>query len=64
MSYTYEDIAAKAEWEGGLDEALDWFDAEEVPKEIRGAWQDAKDLKSRLDSQLDYIWTFIPEELQ
>ena len=60
--YTYEDIAGKAEWEGGLDEALDWFKPEEVPEEIRGAWQEARDLKVQFKAKLDQINAFLPED--
>jgi hypothetical protein len=58
---SYEDIAAKAEWEGGLDEALDWFKPEEVPEEIREAWRTARDLKTQLQTQLGAINAFLPE---
>jgi hypothetical protein len=61
--YTYGHIAAKAEWEGGWDEALDWFKPEEVPTEIRHLWYTAKAHKRRLTDLLDQISTFFPEEL-
>jgi hypothetical protein len=64
MSYTYEDIAAKAEYEGGLDEALDWFEVDEIPEDIRMAWTTARAHKLRLEHFLDKIWTHFPEELQ
>lgn len=60
--YSYEDIADKAEWEGALDEVLDWFKPEEVPEEIREAWRTARDLKAQLETQLDQISTFLPED--
>lgn len=59
---SYEDIAAKAEWEGGLDETLDWFKPGEVPEEIRAAWQEARDLKAQLEAKLNHIGTFLPED--
>lgn len=58
----YGDIAAKAEWEGGLDEALDWFEPDEVPEEIRDAWREAKALKQQLAAKLERIGTFLPED--
>lgn len=64
MTYTYEDIAAKIEWEGGLDEALDWFEPEEVPAAIRVEWDVARALKRQFNEALDLIWSHFPEELQ
>jgi hypothetical protein len=58
---TFEDIAGKAEWEGGLDEALDWFEPDEVPEEIRDSWRDAKNMKRMLEAELKHIGTFLPE---
>ena len=62
MIYSLEDIADKAEWEGGLDEALEWFDPEEVPVEIRQLWRAARDLKKQLDGVLDDINFWLPED--
>lgn len=62
MTYTYEDIAAKAEWEGGLDEALDWFKPEEVPEKIRSFWTTAQAHKKRLEFFLDQIAEHLPED--
>jgi hypothetical protein len=59
--YTYEDIAAKAEWEGGLDDALDWFQPEEVPEDIRTKWHLAKVAKKVLEDLLDQIGEYLPE---
>lgn len=61
MAISYEDIAAKAEWEGGLDDALDWFKPEQVPEEIRIAWQEARDLKVQFQAKLSEIDAFLPE---
>ncbi len=63
-SYSYEDIAAKAEWEGGLDEALDWFKANEVPSEIALHWESAKQAKKAFDEALNNLWAKFPEELK
>lgn len=63
-SYSYEDIAAKAEWEGGLGEALDWFEANEVPSEIALHWESAKQAKRAFERALDSLWAEFPEELQ
>ena len=60
--HSYEDIAGKAEWEGGLDEALDWFKPEEVPEEIRAAWREAQGLKAQFEAKLDQINAFLPED--
>jgi hypothetical protein len=62
MVYSFEDIAGKADWEGGLDEALSWFSVREVPEEIRDLWQKAKDLKIALNAKLDEISEFLPED--
>ena len=63
MTYTYEDIASKAEWGGGLDEALNWFDVKDVPEDIRAEWRTAKTLKRQLDESLGYLADLFPEEL-
>lgn len=63
-TYSYEDIVAKAEWEGGLDETLDWFKPNEVPSEIAILWETAKLTKQSLNNTLDLIWKHFPEELQ
>lgn len=59
---TYEDIRDKAEWEGGLDEALDWFEPEEVPSEIQLLWASAKLAKKHLEYSLDLLHNHFPED--
>lgn len=55
MPVSYEDIVAKAEWEGGLEEALEWFKVDEVPQDIQELWERAKKLKADLEYGLDEI---------
>lgn len=59
--YSYEDIAAKAEWEGGLDEALEWFQANQVPLAIQSLWSTAKSQKDDLVNTLQYIENIMVE---
>lgn len=63
-TYSYEDIAAKAEWEGGFDEALDWFKPNEVPSEIALHWESAQVAKRAFNEALDHLIDKFPEELQ
>lgn len=63
-TYSYEDIVAKAEWEGGLDEALGWFKPNEVPSEIALHWESAQMAKKAFNEALDSLWSKFPEELQ
>jgi hypothetical protein len=60
--YSYEDILAKADWEGGLYDGLDWFSAEEVPEEMREAWGKAKEKKHALEHALEALDKFFPED--
>lgn len=55
MSVTLEEIADKAEWEGGLDVALNWFEPSAVPEEIRQDWIRARSLKRDLDEAIERI---------
>lgn len=52
---SWEDITAKAEWEGGLDVALEWFKPHEVPEEIEDAWRRAIELRQELEEKLAEI---------
>ena len=44
----YEKIAAKAEWEGGWYEVLDWYKESEVPDDLQSLWGRARRLKDEL----------------
>lgn len=57
----YEEIAAKAEWEGGWYEVLDWYRENEVPEDIQLLWGRAKRLKDDLKSVLDEITTIVEQ---
>lgn len=63
-TFTYEDIAAKAEWEGGLAEALDWFKPNEVPSELALHWESAQMAKQAFNEALFFLLKKFPEELQ
>jgi len=52
---THEDIASKAEWEGGLDEALEWFQDNEVPADLHRLWGSARSQKDDLENTLQAI---------
>lgn len=56
---SWDDIDAKAQWEGGLDEALDWFGVTEVPVEGRPLWAKAKRQKAALAATLHQLEEFI-----
>lgn len=62
-TYSYEDIAAKADWEGGMDEALDWFKPNEVPSEIALHWESAQVAKRAFNDAIASLEAKFPEEL-
>ena len=60
--YSKEDILAKADWEGGLDEALDWFDSTEVPEPVREMWIVARSIKEFFQFVLEAIGSWLESE--
>ena len=52
---SYEDIAAKAMWEGGLEEGLAWFKPHEVPEEIQELWNLARNTREELEELTDKL---------
>lgn len=52
---SYEDIWSKAIWEGGIDDALEWFKPHEVPEEIQELWNLARNTREELEELTNKI---------
>lgn len=57
--YTRQEVWSKVDWEGGLPEALEWFEPSEVPEEIEDLWREAQGAWARLDEILFSINIFL-----
>lgn len=57
--YSKETIAAKFEWEGS--DAIEWFEATEVPEEIRETWALALTYREFYNSYLAQIYDWLDE---
>ncbi len=59
--FNLEDLAAKIEWEGGFEGALDYgIKPEDVPEEIRPLWQRAVDAHRELEKVWDELEKVLP----
>ena len=60
--YTLEDLAAKIDWEGGFEMALEYgITYDEVPDEVSEQWKKAQELHTQLNKLWEDISNILPD---